>query len=89
MKRVIRLHFRPILYSLYSSYNVTTCPGNKKFNYLSHCGDFTRNTYATKTHAHKAVLIPPMYTTSTLHFKLCQFTVVTGYFLVQDEVSKM
>ena len=32
-----------------------------------------------KTHAHKAVIIPPIYPTGILHFPFGQFPVVVGY----------
>ena len=50
----------------------------KNCNNLPHDGFFTRNKCASKTLAHKAVLIPPIYTTGTLRFQLCQFPVVAG-----------
>ena len=55
MKRVVRLHFKPIScmeITMYDNYNVTTWPM---------VVFFTRNTCASKTLAHKAVLIPPIY----------------------------
>ena len=69
MKRVIRLHFKPILCE---NYNVWKLQCNNlthgNCNNLPHGGGFTRNTCASKTLAPKAVLIPPIYTTGRYRY---------------------
>ena len=63
MKRVIRLHFKPILYmkfTMYDNYNVTTWPMETVTTFLWWYF-FNRNARASKTLAHKEVLIPPIY----------------------------
>ena len=65
------VELEPSIKTMYDNYNVTTC------NNLPHGGIFfTRNTCASKTLSHKAVLIPTIYTTGTHHFSI----VSIGYF---------
>ena len=55
---------------VYDSYNVTTCPMKIVTINLYPMGVFLLeiSAHGSKTIAHKAVLIPPTYTTSILHF---------------------
>ena len=78
IKRVIRLHFKPILNPMYDIDNVATCPIVTTYPMLVF---FTRNTCPSKTLAHKAVLNPSLYTIQVFFiFLLCQFPVVAGHF---------
>ena len=78
---------------IYENYNVWQFQCNnlthENCNNLPHGGIFTRNTCASKTLAHKAVLIPPIYTTGTHHFLIVSIFQLYLDILAQGEFLKM
>ena len=70
MTREIRLHFKPIYTKYYPMYCTLQCNNlpHENCNNLPQGGIFTRSTCQSNTHAHKAVIIPSIYTTGMLHF---------------------
>ena len=83
MKRVIRLHFKPI-YTPFLPHVLQLQSNNlphETCNNLPQGGIFTRKTCQSNTRAHKAVIIAAIYTTGIYFiFLLCHFPVVVGYF---------
>ena len=77
-----RLHFMPMLYPIIPHVLQLQCNNlpHENCKNLPQGGNFTRNTYPPKTHAHKVVTIPSIYTTGILHFPTFQFPVAVGYF---------
>ena len=92
MTRVIRLHFKPIYTPLLPHVLRLQCNNlpHENCNNLPQGGIFTRSTCQSNTHAHKAVIIPSIYTTGikSFIFLLCQFPDVVGYFLAQLNFRK-
>ena len=70
MTRVIRLHFKAIYTPFLRHVLQLQCNNlpHENCNNLPQGGIFTRSTCQSNTHAHKAVIIPSIYTTGILHF---------------------
>ena len=69
---------------MYCNYNVTTHPRKIVTTYPK-VVFFTRNTCQSKTHGHKAVIIPSIYTTYILYFPTLSISSCSGIFLAQGE----
>ena len=63
---------------MYCNYNVTTYPMKIVTTYPK-VVFFTRSICQSNTHAHKAVIIPSIYTTG-IHFPICQFQIKLDIF---------
>ena len=74
---------------MYCNYNVTTYPMRIVTTYPK-VVFFTRNTCQSKTHAHKAVIIPSIYTTGihVLHFPTLSISSCSWIFLVNFRKCK-
>ena len=74
---------------MYCNTNVTTYPMKIVTTYPKVVFFFTRNTCPSKTHAHKAVIIPSIYTTDILNFPTLSIFNFSGIFSAQGEFSKI
>ena len=81
------MHFNPIYTPFYPMYCTLQCNNlpQENWNNLPQGVIFIRITCQSNTHAHKAVIIPSIYTTGILHFPTLSISRCSWIFLAQGE----